>query len=116
MKVIGCAMKVHAALGPGLPESSYRDCLRNELDKAGLEMKKEVPVPFIHQAVPMHCGYRADLIVNNRLLVEIKSVDCISQLHIAQALTCLQLTGIKSGIIINFNIARLKDGLRRIAR
>ncbi len=112
--VIGCAMKVHQKLGPGLLESAYKECTAYELIKLGLCIRKEHPVPLIYEKIKLECGYRADLIVENRLLLELKCVDLITDIHRAQVLTYLQLTGLNLGLLINFNVLHLKEGIRRI--
>lgn len=113
-RVIGCAIKIHKALGPGLLESAYEACLYYELVKEGLKVERQVPVPLIYEEIKLECAYRADLIVQNKVVLELKSVEAISDIHLAQAITYLKLTQCKVGLLINFNVTRLKDGLRRI--
>ncbi|HEX6227718.1 MAG TPA: GxxExxY protein [Chryseolinea sp.] len=112
--VIGCAIKVHVALGPGLLESAYESCLYYELFKSGLFVERQKPVPLFYKAVRMDCGYRADLIVERKVIVEIKSVDVLSEIHMMQTVTHLKLTTCKVALLLNFNVVRLKDGIRRI--
>jgi len=112
--VINRALKVHTALGPGLLESSYKECLFYELAKSGLFVEKEKPLPLIYEEVKLECGYRIDLLIERKLIIEIKSVDCISDVHLAQVLTYLKLSGCKLGLLLNFNVASMKNGIRRV--
>lgn len=113
-KIIGCAMKVHTALGPGLLESAYHECLYYELKKGGFIVEKEKPLPLIYQEVKLDCGYRLDLLVNEKIIIEVKAVDALADIHLAQVLTYLKLTGNRFGLLINFNVVRLKDGIKRV--
>ncbi|MGD0338333.1 MAG: GxxExxY protein [Bacteroidota bacterium] len=113
-RVIGCAIKVHQALGPGLLESAYKECLYYEMLKGGLWVQKEFPLPLVYEKVYLECGYRIDLFVENRLIIEVKSVEALNDIHLAQVLTYLRLTQCKLGLLINFNVMLLKDGIRRI--
>ena len=113
-KIIGCSIEVHKSLGPGLLESAYLECLFYELQKAGLNVEKQKPLPLIYKEVKLDAGYRLDLIVENKVVVEIKSVDCLNDIHVAQVLTYLKLSGCKLGLLVNFNVLRLTDGLRRL--
>ncbi|HRK53693.1 MAG TPA: GxxExxY protein [Cyclobacteriaceae bacterium] len=113
-KIIGCAMKVHTALGPGLLESAYQECLFFELKSTGFLVEKEKPLPLIYQDVKLDCGYRLDLLVNGKIIIEVKSVDALADIHLAQVLTYLKLTGNRFGLLINFNVVRLKDGIKRV--
>ena len=112
-KVIGCAIEVHRALGPGLLESAYQHCLVHELRLGGIAFQAEVAVPVEYKGLRLECSYRLDVIVENRLILELKSVDAILGIHEAQLLTYMKLTRIPTGLLINFNAARLVDGLRR---
>ena len=112
--VIGCAIKVHAALGPGLLESAYEECLYYELTNKGLFVEKQKAMPLVYEAVKMECGYRLDLMVESRLIVEVKSVEALNQVHLAQVLTYLKLSGCKLGLLLNFKVARMKDGIKRV--
>ena len=112
--VLDCAFKVHSQLGPGLLESAYQECLYYEINKSGLSVQKEVPLPLTYEEVQLEIGYRIDLLVENKFIVEIKSVDSISDVHLAQVLTYLKLSKIKLGFLLNFNVARLKFGIKRI--
>jgi GxxExxY protein len=113
--VINRAIKVHSALGPGLLESSYKECLFYELIREGLSVEKEKPLPLIYKEVKLECGYRVDLLVERKLKVEIKAVEIINDVYLAQVLTYLKLSGCKLGLLLNFNVARMKDGIRRVA-
>ncbi len=114
-KIIGCAIKVHKILGPGLLESAYEECLYYELCKTEMEVQKQKPIPLIYEDVKLECGYRADLIVNHKVIVEVKSVDALNDIHLAQILTYLKLANCKIGLLINFNVLKLTDGVRRVA-
>jgi len=113
-KILNCAFKVHTNLGPGLLESSYKECLFYELNKAGLFVEKEKPLPLIYEEVVLECGYSLDLLVENKIVVEIKSVDQVNDVHTAQVLTYLKLSGCRIGLLLNFNVAKLKDGIKRL--
>ncbi len=112
--IIGCAIKVHKNLGPGLLESAYQECLFYELKKTGLKIEKEKPLPLIYEEVKLDCGYRIDLLVENKVIVEIKSVDELNNVHLAQMLTYLKLSDNKIGLLINFNVTQLIKGLKRV--
>lgn len=113
-KVIGIAMEVHSALGAGLLESAYKECLYYNIGKAGLMVEKEKPMPLIFEEVKLECGYRIDLLVENKLVIEIKSVEALNDVHLAQTLTYLKLGNYKLGLLINFNVALLKNGIKRV--
>ena len=113
-KVLDCSFKVHSALGPGLLESSYEECLYYELKQQGLSVEKQKPLPLIYEEVKLDIGYRIDLLVENNVIVEIKSVDGFNEIHIAQILTYLKLSRCKLGLLINFNVRHLKDGIKRV--
>lgn len=113
-KIIGCSIRVHKALGPGLLESAYQACLYYELVKSGLNVEKEKPLPLVYEEVTLDCGYRMDLVVENRIIVEVKSVDTLNDIHLAQVLTYLKLTKNRFGLLINFNVLKLKDGVKRV--
>jgi GxxExxY protein len=112
--IIGCALRVHKALGPGLLESAYEACLCYELTRSNLKVEQQKGLPLVYQDVKLECGYRVDLLVENKVIVELKAVESISPLHSAQVLTYLKLSHCKLGLIINFNVLLLKDGIRRI--
>lgn len=112
--IIGTAIVVHRELGPGLLESAYEACMAYELTSGGVRFERQKPLPIQYKGVRLDCGYRLDLVVANEIVVEIKSVDQILPIHQAQLLTYLRLSGCKVGLIINFNVPLLKDGLKRI--
>jgi len=112
--IIGCAIEVHKQLGPGLLESAYQECLQYELIKAGLEVIKEKPMPIIYKDVKLDHGYRIDLLVNNKVVIEIKTVEQFTEVHTAQVLTYLKLGNYKLGILLNFYVTTLKDGIKRV--
>ena len=113
-KIIGLAMKVHTKLGPGLLEHSYKECLFYELKKAGFHVQKEKPMPLIYEEVHLDCGYRIDLLVENKIVIEIKTVEQFHDVHLAQTLTYMKLGEYRLGLMLNFKVARLKDGIRRV--
>jgi GxxExxY protein len=113
-EVIVLVIKIHRELGPGLLESAYKECLYFELFKAGLLVEKEKAVPLIYRDVKLDCGYRLDILVENKLVVEVKSVEVLNDIHLAQTLTYLKLTKCKLGLLINFNVLLLKDGIKRV--
>lgn len=112
--IIGCAIKVHKALGPGLLESAYKECLYYELLKAGLFIEKEKPMPLIYEDVKLDVGYRIDLLVERRLVIEIKSKEALNDIDLAQTLTYLKIGDFRLGLLINFNVTILKNGLKRV--
>jgi len=113
-KIIKCAMDVHTALGPGLLENAYRECLFYKLRKEGLYVEKEKPIPLVFEGVTLDCGYRIDLLVENKVVIELKSVKAIEDIHLSQILTYMKLGKYNVGLILNFNISSLKDGIRRV--
>ena len=113
-KVIGAAIDVHRTLGPGLLESVYEECLCYELSECGLKFNRQVNLPISYKNVKLDCGYRMDLVVSESLIMEIKTVEKILPIHEAQLLTYLKLTGLHTGLIVNFNVPVLKDGIRRM--
>ncbi|MBS1739377.1 MAG: GxxExxY protein [Bacteroidetes bacterium] len=114
-KIIGAAIKVHTQLGPGLLESAYQECLYYVLTKEGLKVEKEKPMPLVFEEVKLDCGYRIDLLVENKVVIEVKSVEGLNDVHLAQTLTYLKLGNYKLGLLINFNVALLKQGIKRVA-
>ncbi|TFF34222.1 GxxExxY protein [Mucilaginibacter psychrotolerans] len=112
--VIGIAIDVHNVLGPGLLESAYKECLYYKLIKSGLYVEKEKPLPIIFEEVRLDCGYRLDLLIDNKLVIEIKSVEALNDIHMAQTLTYLKLGKYKLGLLINFNVIMLRDGIKRV--
>ena len=114
-KIIGCALKVHTALGPGLLESAYKECLYHELVESGLRVEKEKALPLIYKEVKLECGYRIDLFVENEIILEIKSVEALNEIHLAQVLTYMKIAKRKTGLLLNFNVMHLKEGIKRLA-
>jgi GxxExxY protein len=112
--IIGAAIEVHRALGPGLLESAYLTCLKREMDLVGLRWQADVPVPVEYKGVKLDCGYRIDLIVEDTVVVELKAVEKLLPVHQAQVITYLRLTGKPVGLLINFNVPLLKDGIKRL--
>jgi GxxExxY protein len=112
-RIIGLAMRVHTRLGPGLLENAYERCLRHEFDQNALAYERQVELPLDYDGVLLDCGYRADLIVNREVILELKSVERILPLHEAQLLTYLRLSRCRIGLLLNFNMLSLKDGIRR---
>ena len=113
-EVIGLAIKVHSHLGPGLLESSYKACLFYEISKAGIVVEKEKALPLIYETITLNVGYRLDLLVEKKLLVEVKAVEALNDVHTAQVLTYLKLSRCRLGLLINFNVNRLKEGIKRL--
>jgi len=112
-QIIGLAIEVHRALGPGLLESAYEQCLCHELRTNNINFRNQVPIPIIYKGLTLDCGYRLDLLVENLIVVEIKSVERLIPIHSAQIITYLKLTKIRVGLLINFNSAVLRDGMKR---
>jgi GxxExxY protein len=113
-KIVGCAIQVHRVLGPGLLESAYEECLCYELELAGFKFEHQKPLPLIYRDKKLECGYRLDILVENQVILEIKAVELVLPIHEAQLLTYLKLSGIKAGLLINFCVPILKDGIKRI--
>ncbi|MCR4376563.1 MAG: GxxExxY protein [Rhodospirillales bacterium] len=113
-KIIGCAIEVHKTIGPGLLESAYEACLLKELSDAGLGVLTQVPIKVDYKGTKIDCAFRADMIVEDKVLIELKSVNEVSPVHQAQLLTYMKLSGINKGLLMNFNVALLKDGIRRL--
>jgi GxxExxY protein len=114
-EVIGAAIEVHKILGPGLLESVYEECLCRELELRDILFERQKELPVVYKDVELDCGYRLDIVVPNRLVVELKACDSLQPIHEAQLLTYLKLTGIKYGLLVNFNVPLLKDGIKRFA-
>ena len=113
--IIGRAIEVHSCLGPGLMESAYRTCLAYDLRQVdGFHVEEEKALPVVYKDIELDCGYRLDMLINNKVIVELKAVENILPIHEAQLLTYLKLTDIKLGLLINFNVPVLKDGIKRI--
>jgi GxxExxY protein len=113
-RIIGAAIAVHRELGPGLLESAYQAATSYELDKAGLCFERQRNVPVIYKGIALDCSYRLDLVVEGTVIVEIKVVDKLAPVHAAQLLTYLRITGCGVGLLINFNVPQLRDGIRRV--
>jgi GxxExxY protein len=113
--IIGSAIKVHKSLGPGLLENAYLECLYYELNKSGLRVEKQKTLPLYYEDIKIDIGYRLDLIVNDKIVIEIKSVEKLNDVHTAQVITYLKLSGCKLGLLINFNVLRVVSGIKRIA-
>ena len=113
-KVIGCAIELHRILGPGLLESIYQQCLAHELMLNAIPFRLEAPLPVDYKGVKLDCGYRLDLVVGEQLIVELKAVDQVTGLHQAQLMTYMKLSKVSLGLLINFNVTRLVDGVKRM--
>ena len=113
-KIIGCAIEVHRELGPGLLESAYEECLYYELKMAGLNVDKQRILPVVYKSVNLDCGYRLDLVVEDKVIIEVKSVADIDDIHLAQVMTYLKLSKCKLGLLINFNVELVKNGIKRV--
>ena len=111
--IIGCAIEVHKRLGPGLLESAYEECLVYELVNAGLEVRRQVAVPIIYKGIKLSCGFRIDILVDDFIILELKSVEQFTPVHEAQILTYMKFSEVKIGLLINFNVKVLKDGIKR---
>jgi GxxExxY protein len=112
-KIIGCAIEVHRNLGPGLLESAYEECLTYELEQAGLKVVRQKPVPVLYKDILLECGYRMDLLVEDRVVVELKTVDCFNNVHEAQILSYMKFAKKEIGLLINFNVVLLINGIKR---
>ena len=112
-RVIGCAIEVHRNLGPGLLESAYHQCLAHEFALNGIRFKSEYPLPVEYKGIRLDCGYRADFLVEDELLLELKSVEQVKGIHEAQLLTYMKLAKVRPGLLINLNVTKLKDGIKR---
>lgn len=113
-KIIGIAIDVDQALGPGLLESAYKECLYYRLQEEGYFVEKEKPMPLIYKEVKLECGYRIDLLVERKVVIEVKSVEAVNDVHLAQTLTYIKLGGFKLGLLMNFNVSLFKNGIRRV--
>jgi GxxExxY protein len=112
-EIIGCAIEVHKLLGPGLLESAYEECLVFELTKRAIAVERQKPVPVVYKEIKLDCGYRLDLKVAGEIIIEIKSVDTLAAIHEAQILTYMRFSKIKIGLLINFNVTSLRQGIKR---
>jgi GxxExxY protein len=113
-KIIGSAIEVYQSLGSGLLESAYKECLFYKLHKSGFSVEKEKPMPLIFEEVKLECGYRIDILVEHKVVIEVKSVEALNDVHLAQTLTYLKLGNYKLGLLINFNVSLLKNGIKRV--
>jgi GxxExxY protein len=113
-KIIGAALEIHKNIGPGLLESAYENALAFELKELGFKVRQQVPMPFIYKEIKQDVGYRIDLLVNNKVIIEVKAVETLIPVHYAQLLTYLKLSGVKLGLLINFNSKFLKDNIHRV--
>ncbi|OZI06120.1 GxxExxY protein [Siphonobacter sp. BAB-5385] len=113
-QILACAYQVHTALGPGLLESAYKECLAYALTKSGLFVEKEKAMPLVYKEIRLEVGYRIDLLVNQQIVLELKSVEALTEVHLAQILTYMRLGNYKLGLLLNFNVASLKNGIRRV--
>ncbi len=112
--ILDAAFQVHKELGPGLLESTYETCLSYEASERGLLIERQLPFPVIYKDVRLDCGYRIDLLADEKVIVEVKAVESLNDIHLAQILTYLKLSGCKLGYLINFNVKQLKDGIKRV--
>lgn len=112
--IVNCAFKVHKELGPGLLESTYEECLKYELIKAGLKVEQQKALPVVYKDVKLECGYRIDLLVQDKVIIENKSVEALNDIHLAQILTYLKLSDCRLGFLINFNVKLIKKGIKRV--
>jgi len=113
-KIIGAAIEVHKTIGPGLLESAYEECLAHEMRIRGLNFERQVPLPVVYKGVTLDCGYRLDFLVERAVVVELKAVESLQPIHEAQVLTYLKLGGWTVGLLINFNVSVLRDGIKRV--
>lgn len=113
-KVIGAAIQVHKSLGPGLLESAYEECLFYEIARSGLNVIKQKGLPLVYEEVKLEVGYRIDILVENKLIVEVKAVEALNEVHLAQVLTYLKLSHCKLGLLMNFNVSKMVDGIKRV--
>ena len=111
-KIIGCAIEVHKSLGPGLLEGAYLECLFYELQSIGLKVEKQRALPLVYKEIKLDAGYRLDLIVEDKVIIEVKSVEALNDVHVAQVLTYLKLSGCKVGLLMNFNVLKIVEGLK----
>ena len=112
-EIISVAMEVHSHLGPGMLESAYEECLSFELEARGIKINRQAPIPVVYKNIKLECGYRADIIVDGIIILELKSVEAINEVHETQVLTYLKFSKCKVGLLINFNVKSLKNGIRR---
>lgn len=113
--IIGCGIRIHRQLGPGLLESVYEECLGYELDKSGLYFEQQKSVPVVYETIKLEAGFRLDFLVERKVVIELKAVESLNAVHLAQVMTYLRLTNCRLGLLMNFNVTLLKDGIRRVA-
>jgi len=113
-QILNLAFKIHTTLGPGLLENAYQECLFYEIKKSGLQVEKEKALPLVYQEIKLDIGYRVDLLVENKVIIELKAVSQLNEIHTAQLLTYLKLSGCKLGLLLNFNTKSLRDGIKRV--
>ena len=114
ISIVGAAIEVHRALGPGLLESAYEECLCRELELRQVRFQRQVPLPVSYRGLQLDCGYRLDLIIEEKVVLEIKAVESLAPIHHAQLMTYLRLSGLRAGLLMNFNVVLMKDGIKRI--
>jgi len=112
-KIIGCAIEVHKRLGPGLLESAYEECLSYELKNTGLTIERQVPVPVVYKDIKLECGYRIDILVEKTVVIELKAIEAFAPVHEAQILTYMKFAKMTIGLLINFNVTLIKNGIKR---
>ena len=112
--ILDCSFRVHTRLGPGLLESAYERCLEFELNKNGIHVERQKPQPLVYESIKLEAGYRVDLLVERIIIIEVKSVEALTDVHFAQILTYMKLSGCKLGLLANFNVLHFKDGIRRV--
>jgi len=112
--VVAASIRVHTSLGPGLLESVYESCLAFKLRQNGFKVEQQKGIPLLFEAVKLECGFRCDLLIEDKLIVEIKAVECLNVIHLAQVLTYLKLANVKLGLLLNFNVLRMKNGIKRV--
>ncbi len=113
-QLIGAAIEVHRVLGPGLLESAYEECLCHELNLRGITFERQLALPVDYKGIRLDCGYRLDIVLPGKLVIEVKAVEALAPIHDAQLLTYLKLSGIRTGLLLNFNVSLLRDGIRRL--
>ena len=113
-KIIGCAIEIHKTLGPGLLENAYEECLAFELQQIGLQVEKQKGLPLIYKEIKLDIGYRIDLLVENKVIIELKACQEFNDIHLSQMITYLKLSDCKLGLLINFNVQQLKNGIKRV--
>jgi GxxExxY protein len=112
--ILDCCFKIHTELGPGLLENAYEHCLFHEITSSGLSVYQQKPIPLVYKKVKLETGYRADLYVENQIVIEVKSIEALADIHLAQVLTYMRLSESKLGLLVNFNVLHLRDGIKRV--